>query len=62
VGTEHISDVAAQMNEGDISDQQSSAIRDRYNWETPLLTGRVMAAALPATQWPSRLWRLIPTL
>ncbi|MEY3869545.1 MAG: hypothetical protein RLZZ338_3436 [Cyanobacteriota bacterium] len=60
VGTEHISDFVAQMNDADITDPQSSGFRERYNWETPLLTGRVMAAARPATQWPSRLWRLIP--
>jgi NAD(P)-dependent dehydrogenase (short-subunit alcohol dehydrogenase family) len=44
VGTEHISDFAAQMNDTDITDPQSSGIRDRYNWETPLLTGRAIAS------------------
>lgn len=43
VGTEHFSQLATQMEEGSI-DGENSAIRDRYNWETPLFTGRAIAA------------------
>jgi len=42
VGTEHITRLAAKMGESD--DRQSSSIKEEYNWETPLLTGRVIAA------------------
>jgi NAD(P)-dependent dehydrogenase (short-subunit alcohol dehydrogenase family) len=44
VGTEHISQWAAEMDDSHAAEQQSSAIREGYNWETPLLTGRVIAA------------------
>jgi NAD(P)-dependent dehydrogenase (short-subunit alcohol dehydrogenase family) len=44
VGTEHISRFAAQVDDSSATDQQSSAIRDGFNWETPLLTGRAIAA------------------
>lgn len=44
VGTEHISRFAAEMDESSAADPQTSAIREGYNWETPLLTGRVIAA------------------
>lgn len=44
VGTEFISRFAAEMDESEAADQQSSAIREGYNWETPLLTGRAIAA------------------
>lgn len=44
VGTEHITRLAAQMRENEATDQQSSIFREGYNWETPLLTGRVIAA------------------
>ncbi|MGF1538834.1 MAG: SDR family NAD(P)-dependent oxidoreductase [Pleurocapsa sp.] len=37
VGTEHIADFAKQS-------EASSVFADGYNWETPLLTGRVIAA------------------
>lgn len=43
VGTEHISRLASEMDESEIN-PQGSAIRERYNWETPLLTGRAIAA------------------
>ena len=49
VGTEQITQFAeenkdnADANQG-ISDRRKLALRDRYNWETPLLTGRVIAA------------------
>ncbi|MBW4642076.1 MAG: SDR family NAD(P)-dependent oxidoreductase [Goleter apudmare HA4340-LM2] len=42
VGTEHISQMAAEMAEN-LTDQKNSLFSDRYNWETPLLTGRVIA-------------------
>lgn len=45
VGTEQIIQFADQMSEEDATDDpQNSVFRDRYNWETPLLTGRVIAA------------------
>lgn len=40
VGTEQIIDFAQQTNE----DSGSAALGDGYNWETPLLTGRAIAA------------------
>jgi len=44
VGTEYISQFAAEMTESKAADPQNSAIKERYNWETPLLTGRAIAA------------------
>lgn len=44
VGTEHISRFVAEMDESSAADSQTSAIKEGYNWETPLLTGRVIAA------------------
>lgn len=44
VGTEHISQLAAEMAESEATDQQGSVIKEGFNWETPLLTGRVIAA------------------
>ncbi|MEH1787509.1 SDR family NAD(P)-dependent oxidoreductase [Nostoc sp.] len=44
VGTELFSRFASEMNQTNGNDQQNSLISDRYNWETPLLTGRVIAA------------------
>jgi NAD(P)-dependent dehydrogenase (short-subunit alcohol dehydrogenase family) len=44
VGTENIIRLAAQMRENEPTDQQSSVFTEGYNWETPLLTGRVIAA------------------
>ncbi|HEY9694406.1 MAG TPA: SDR family NAD(P)-dependent oxidoreductase [Oculatellaceae cyanobacterium] len=46
VGTEHISQLATDMEQSDTTDQRSLSIKERYNWETPLLTGRVIAALL----------------
>ena len=40
VGTEQIIDFAQQTNE----DKDSATLGDGYNWETPLLTGRAIAA------------------
>jgi len=44
VGTELFSRFASETNQANITDQKSSFLSDRYNWETPLLTGRVIAA------------------
>lgn len=44
VGTEHITRFVEQTDESNPDDSQNSAIRARYNWETPLLTGRAIAA------------------
>ncbi|MEA5503005.1 SDR family NAD(P)-dependent oxidoreductase [Halotia wernerae UHCC 0503] len=43
VGTEHISRLADEMDEKKTNDQKNSLLSERYNWETPLLTGRVIA-------------------
>ncbi|YAF95094.1 MAG: SDR family NAD(P)-dependent oxidoreductase [Nodularia sp. CChRGM 3473] len=45
VGTEHISCLASEMAaQNNTTDPKNSSIAERYNWETPLLTGRVIAA------------------
>ncbi|BAY21615.1 short-chain dehydrogenase/reductase SDR [Calothrix sp. NIES-2100] len=44
VGTEQISRLTSQMNENNATQEKNSLIAERYNWETPLLTGRVIAA------------------
>ncbi len=46
VGTELMTQFAAEMGLGGIGmgDAQAESIQDHYNWETPLLTGRVIAA------------------
>ena len=47
VGTEHLKLFSEEMQnfEGELEpEQENNGIRDRYNWETPLLTGRVVAA------------------
>lgn len=44
VSTEQISRLTSQMNENNATEQKNSLIADRYNWETPILTGRVIAA------------------
>ncbi len=43
VGTEHMSRMAEQMHEKNASEKNDSLFSSRYNWETPLLTGRVIA-------------------
>lgn len=43
VGTEHISQFADELNENPETDARSALFVQRYNWETPLLTGRVIA-------------------
>ncbi|MEM9273257.1 MAG: SDR family NAD(P)-dependent oxidoreductase [Cyanobacteria bacterium P01_F01_bin.143] len=42
VGTEHISRLAEEVQEKNLD--SPAGIGDRYNWESPLLTGRVIAA------------------
>ena len=44
VGTEQISSLADKVVAENTSDQQTSIFAQRYNWETPLFTGRVIAA------------------
>lgn len=44
VGTEHISKFVEDMKTEEEVSPQTLVMRDRYNWETPLLTGRVIAA------------------
>jgi NAD(P)-dependent dehydrogenase (short-subunit alcohol dehydrogenase family) len=46
VGTELMTEFAAEMGLGDGpgGDAQAASIQEHYNWETPLLTGRVIAA------------------
>lgn len=44
VGTENIIRLAAQMRENEATNPQNSVFTEGYNWETPLLTGRVIAA------------------
>lgn len=43
VGTEHISSMTADMDEKALADPRNSVFSEQYNWETPLLTGRVIA-------------------
>ena len=44
VGTELFSRFASEMNQNNATDQKNSFLSDRYNWETPLFTGRAIAA------------------
>lgn len=44
VGTELMTQFAAEMETVAADDPQALSIREGYNWETPLLTGRVIAA------------------
>jgi len=44
VGTEQITRFAEEMTEEATANPQYSVMRDQYNWETPRLTGRVIAA------------------
>ncbi len=43
VGTELFSQLASEMAEQNTHNQTTSVISERYNWETPLFTGRVIA-------------------
>ncbi|MBG1265080.1 SDR family NAD(P)-dependent oxidoreductase [Nostoc sp. WHI] len=44
VGTELFTRFASETDEANVTDQKSSFLSDRYNWETPLFTGRAIAA------------------
>lgn len=44
VGTEIFSHLTTNMDESAVNDPKIAAIKERYNWETPLFTGRVIAA------------------
>ncbi|MHC5594983.1 MAG: SDR family NAD(P)-dependent oxidoreductase [Nostoc sp.] len=44
VGTELFSRFASEMNQTNATEKKNSFISDHYNWETPLLTGRAIAA------------------
>ncbi len=44
VGTENMSNLVGAMNTLEDNDGQITSLSDRYNWETPLFTGRVIAA------------------
>lgn len=44
VGTELFSRFASEMNQTNATEKNNSLIRHSYNWETPLFTGRVIAA------------------
>lgn len=44
VGTELFSRFASETNQTNATENNFSFLSDRYNWETPLLTGRVIAA------------------
>ncbi|MBX9258719.1 SDR family NAD(P)-dependent oxidoreductase [Desmonostoc muscorum CCALA 125] len=43
VGTEHISQMASEVSQTNTTDQKNSFFSSRYNWETPLFTGRAIA-------------------
>ncbi|MFN6539968.1 MAG: SDR family NAD(P)-dependent oxidoreductase [Nostoc sp. EkiNYC01] len=43
VGTEHISQMATEVSQTNTTDQRNSFFSSRYNWETPLFTGRAIA-------------------
>ncbi|MEH2035885.1 SDR family NAD(P)-dependent oxidoreductase [Nostoc sp.] len=44
VGTELFSRFASEMNQTNVTENNFSFLSDRYNWETPLFTGRAIAA------------------
>ncbi len=46
VSTEHMLEFAEDLNTQDDIQPQDVTFRDNYNWETPLLTGRVIASLL----------------
>jgi NAD(P)-dependent dehydrogenase (short-subunit alcohol dehydrogenase family) len=43
VGTEQISQMASEVSQTNTTEQKKSFLSDRYNWETPLFTGRAIA-------------------
>ncbi|PHM09968.1 SDR family NAD(P)-dependent oxidoreductase [Nostoc sp. 'Peltigera malacea cyanobiont' DB3992] len=44
VGTELFSRFASEMDQTNVTENNFSFLSDRYNWETPLFTGRAIAA------------------
>jgi NAD(P)-dependent dehydrogenase (short-subunit alcohol dehydrogenase family) len=44
VGTEHISEFVQERDAAGASDPARAGMATRYNWETPLFSGRVIAA------------------
>ncbi|MGB3136152.1 MAG: SDR family NAD(P)-dependent oxidoreductase, partial [Nodosilinea sp.] len=50
VGTELMTQFAGEMGLGDRSGSQVDGAQPNYNWETPLLTGRVVAALAADSQ------------
>jgi NAD(P)-dependent dehydrogenase (short-subunit alcohol dehydrogenase family) len=50
VGTELMTQFAAEMGLGNGPGGQAESIQDHYNWETPLLTGRAIAALAADTR------------
>lgn len=44
VGTEQLSQLVDERADQPVTDPQQALFQERYNWETPLLTGRVIAA------------------
>ena len=55
VGTEHMTQLVEEMSD---ENRQRSAIAERYNWETPFLTGRVIAALAADSQVMRRTGRV----
>ncbi|MBD2514976.1 SDR family NAD(P)-dependent oxidoreductase [Nostoc sp. FACHB-973] len=43
VGTEQITQMASEVSQTNTTDQRNSFFSSRYNWETPLFTGRAIA-------------------
>lgn len=58
VGTELFSRLASQADNQETTDQKNSFFADRYNWETPLLTGRVIAKLASQTNVIKRTGRV----
>ncbi|MBD2255551.1 SDR family NAD(P)-dependent oxidoreductase [Nostoc parmelioides] len=58
VGTELFSRLASEMSDNHTDESQISAIAERYNWETPLLTGRVIAKLAAETYVINRTGRV----
>lgn len=55
VSTEHMTQLVEELSE---ENRQSNAIGERYNWETPLLTGRVIASLSAEPQIMKRTGRV----
>ncbi|MDZ8185636.1 MAG: SDR family NAD(P)-dependent oxidoreductase [Nostoc sp. ChiSLP02] len=58
VGTELFSSFASEANQTNATEQISSLFSDRYNWETPLFTGRAIAKLAADPNIMSRTGRL----